>query len=292
MPVYNTEKYLNAAIDSILNQTYHNFELIIIDDCSTDNSPRIINEYKDSRIIRIRNDKNLGLVKTLNKAISMAKGNYIARMDSDDVSHNLRFEKQMCFIKSQEADLCGCHYHIINEFGTITESVLVPIKKELMPFFLVTTVPFAHGSVLMKRECFTNKNLEYRSGKNIEDHDLWVSLYEENYKIVNINEYLFSYRSYSQSLSRNKVKKMRREGYFLSKRFVLRNIDKLNSLISKINLKEISERDKIHYFSSLILMALHTKNGKYLIELKKAERSYLKKAILTVFKCFLIPRFL
>lgn len=100
MSVYNAEKYLPEAIESILHQTYSNFEFIIINDCSNDRSLSIIKEYslKDNRIVLINNSANLGLTKNLNKAISVAKYEFIARMDADDVSLPDRFERQMNFL--------------------------------------------------------------------------------------------------------------------------------------------------------------------------------------------------
>ena len=91
MPVYNVEKYLQEAIESILNQTYSNFEFLIINDGSSDKSGEIINSYNDSRIVYLQNNKNKGLVYTLNYGISLAKGEYIARMDGDDISLPDRF---------------------------------------------------------------------------------------------------------------------------------------------------------------------------------------------------------
>ena len=100
MTAYNTEKYIKEAIESILNQTFKDFEFIIVDDGSTDNTRLIIEEYakKDRRIKILYNKKNLGIVKSLNKAIAIAKGKYIARMDSDDVSKLNRLEKQFVFM--------------------------------------------------------------------------------------------------------------------------------------------------------------------------------------------------
>ena len=97
MPVYNSEKYLREAIKSILNQTFTNFELIIINDGSTDNSLKIIKSFKDNRIKIIKNKGNLGLIKTLNKGIDLAQGKYIARMDADDIAMPKRLEKQIAF---------------------------------------------------------------------------------------------------------------------------------------------------------------------------------------------------
>jgi glycosyltransferase involved in cell wall biosynthesis len=100
MPVYNGEKYLREAIDSILNQTFTDFEFLIVDDGSTDNSVEIINSYQNSRINLVKNDKNEGLVYTLNRGLSLAKGEYIARMDCDDISLPERLKKQIDFLDS------------------------------------------------------------------------------------------------------------------------------------------------------------------------------------------------
>ena len=104
MPCYNREKYIVEAIESILNQTYTNFEFIIIDDCSTDNTFEIVKEYakKDNRILALKKDKNYCYVHSLNKGIEIAKGKYIARMDDDDISLPERFEKQVEFLEKNE----------------------------------------------------------------------------------------------------------------------------------------------------------------------------------------------
>ncbi len=108
MSVYNGEKYLREAIDSILNQTFKDFEFLIIDDGSTDSSADIIRSYTDFRIRLIQNEKNIGLTRSLNKGLKLAKGEYIARMDVDDISLPIRFEKQVSFLdKYEDVKLVG-----------------------------------------------------------------------------------------------------------------------------------------------------------------------------------------
>ena len=125
MSVYNGEKYLVQAIDSILNQTYQNFEFIIIDDCSTDNSSHILQEYakKDSRIKIIKKEKNIGIkgfIENLNLGISIAEGKYIARMDADDISLPERFQKQVTFLENNpEIFMVGAQIDFINEKNEI-----------------------------------------------------------------------------------------------------------------------------------------------------------------------------
>ena len=98
LPVYNSEKYIFEAIESVLNQTYKNIEIIVIDDCSTDTSAEIINNFNDNRIRYYKNEKNSGIVYSLNRAISLAKGKYLARMDSDDICLPNRIQEQVNFL--------------------------------------------------------------------------------------------------------------------------------------------------------------------------------------------------
>ena len=116
MPVYNAEKYLAEAINSILNQTFTNYELLIINDGSTDKSEEIILKYSDKRIRYIKNDKNIRLVATLNKGIELAKGKYIARMDADDISVPTRLEKQITLLENNEdIGVCGSFLYVFGE---------------------------------------------------------------------------------------------------------------------------------------------------------------------------------
>ena len=150
MPVFNAEKFLDAAIQSIINQTFANFELIILNDGSTDGSVGIIESYDDPRITLIHNHKNLGLVATLNRGIKLSTGSYIARMDADDISHPMRFEKQIELMRIMSADICGCHWDVINEKSRIIGNILVPLENDFFISSLSNGVPFAHGSVMMR----------------------------------------------------------------------------------------------------------------------------------------------
>ena len=115
MPVYNAEKYLKPALESILNQTYKDFEFLIIDDGSTDKSLEIIKSYNDSRIRLIGHEQNQKLIATLNEGIKLAQGEYIARMDADDISAPERLQKQMEFLEKHPATVVlGCDFQIID----------------------------------------------------------------------------------------------------------------------------------------------------------------------------------
>ena len=133
MSVYNGEKYLSKAIESILNQSYRNFEFIIVDDASTDSSLEIINEYLkiDNRIIILSNNVNIGLGSSLNKAIQFSSGEFIARMDSDDISIPDRLEKQINYLlEHKNIHILGGDQIIIDERGVVISSLIYP-KNEL-----------------------------------------------------------------------------------------------------------------------------------------------------------------
>jgi len=115
MPAYNSEKYIAQAIQSILNQTYENFELCIINDGSTDNTAAVIHQFKDPRIVLVNRRENRGLVETRNSLIEMAQGQYIAYLDNDDIAFPDRLEKQVAFLEAGNADLCSGAYETYNE---------------------------------------------------------------------------------------------------------------------------------------------------------------------------------
>ena len=117
MSIYNGEKYLREAVNSILAQTFKDFEFLIIDDGSTDLSLDIIKSYTDTRIRLVRNEQNIGLTKSLNKGLGLAHGEYIARMDVDDISLPKRLETQMKVLEATRADICFCRSHFVNEIN-------------------------------------------------------------------------------------------------------------------------------------------------------------------------------
>ena len=117
LPVYNAEKFLKEAIDSILNQTFTDFELLLINDGSTDRSEEIIKSYNDKRISYAKNEKNSGLINTLNRGIDLARGEYIARMDGDDIALPERFELQVKHLIKSDAAILATTYYSVDETG-------------------------------------------------------------------------------------------------------------------------------------------------------------------------------
>lgn len=201
MPVYNGQQYLAEAIESILNQTYRNFELLLLDDGSSDNSEHIIKAFNDSRIIYIKNETNKGLIYTLNRGVGLAKGTFIARMDADDVSVVSRFEKQIEeFKKDEKLVICGS---FIKTFGNGAEQYIshMPVTNAQILASIFFTCPFAHPSVMIKKESLLQLNEFYREDyKHSEDYDLWSRLvFVGNCK--NIPEFLLNYRVHDKQVS-------------------------------------------------------------------------------------------
>lgn len=200
MPVYNAEKYLAEAVDSILCQTYTDWELIIIDDGSTDESDTIIRSYSDSRIRYYRNDGNQGLITTLNKGISLCSGKYIARMDADDISMPERFQLQKDFLDSHpDCALCGSDAEVINEYESITGKILNLRSDDYLQVNLLFSVPFVHPSVMLRAEIL-KENLFDERYKHAEDYELWCRIADQ-YRLANLPSYLLKYRWHTTNVS-------------------------------------------------------------------------------------------
>ena len=204
MPVYNGEKYLKEAIESILNQTYKNFEFLIVYDVSSDNTLSIIQKFqeKDKRIILI-NGEGKKLIHALNKGIKESKGKFIARMDSDDISLPKRFESQMNHMETFKLDICGCHCLYFGKYNNINNVILSPLSHEMCVLSLVSKVPFSHSSVMIRSNFLKSNNLLYGQTDYImaEDLDLWVRIHDKGGKFGNVNQVLFKYRVVDNSLS-------------------------------------------------------------------------------------------
>ena len=222
MSVYNAEKYLKEAIDSILNQTYQDFEFIIVNDCSKDSSWAILKEFGDNnkRIKLINNTENLGLTKNLNRALAIAKGAYIARMDADDISELNRFERQIkYFNENKDVDILGTFSKDINEFGEVIRTRTTPITHQDILKMLPKFSPIAHPTVMFKKQSLEPLgfyNIKYRTSQDLE---MWLRAAGAGLKFHNIPEYLFKYRMDSDYVSRKTFKfrwndfKLRIEGY-------------------------------------------------------------------------------
>ena len=201
MPVYNGEKYLKEAIESVLNQTFRDFEFLIIDYGSADKSAETIKSFNDAIIRLERNETNLGLIKTLNKGLGLAKGKYIARMDCDDISLPKRLSVQVNFMeKHPEIGICGSWVKVM---GLKQEFVnKYPQNHEEARAYLLFNTPFAHPSVIIRKEVMEKHKLKYDENyKHAEDYELWSRII--NYaKVSNIPKVLLHYRMHDESVSK------------------------------------------------------------------------------------------
>lgn len=192
MPVYNGENFLSEAIDSILNQTFTNFEFVIINDGSIDGTEAILRRYEgaDSRL-RVYHQENRGIANSLNRGIELCRGEYIARMDADDISLPSRFEKQVSFMeKHHRVGVCGTWIKVI---GKSSEYILqYPQNHSMIRCQLIFGTAIAHPTAFMRRAFFIQHALRYLK-PHAEDYDLWVRC-AKHFELANINEVLLLYR--------------------------------------------------------------------------------------------------
>lgn len=206
--VFNGAERIKKAVDSILKQTYKDFEIIICDDGSIDNSIEVIEDIalKDKRIKIIKNKKNLGLAVSLNKCLEIATGEYIARMDDDDISHSSRFEKQVRFLESNpKYSIVGTSRNMYDEKGIWGKSILEGERSKL-DIYLGNS--FAHPSVMLKKEALLDVD-GYTTGsetERTEDFDLWCKLYQKGYRGYNLNCILIDYYEAKNSYNKRKYK--------------------------------------------------------------------------------------
>ncbi|HSE61061.1 MAG TPA: glycosyltransferase family 2 protein, partial [Candidatus Saccharimonadales bacterium] len=204
MSVYNGERFLRPAIESILNQTYRAFEFIIIDDGSTDNTANIIQSYNDPRI-RFVQRENKGLVYSLNQGVGMARGRFIARMDADDLALPSRFEKELAVLLSNEKiALVGCFFTYIDEASskpgiTITSPTeSIDLKRAMFIYN-----PFPHGGSMFRREAYAEAGGYNNDFGPIEDYSLWMRMSIVGWECKVIPESLYLYRLSTQGISHN-----------------------------------------------------------------------------------------
>ncbi|TRX34835.1 glycosyltransferase [Flavobacterium sp. ZT3R18] len=203
MPVYNCELYIQEAVDSVLNQTFTDFEFLIIDDASTDATVAIIKKYNDPRIQLIQKPENSGYTNSLNHGLSIAKGEYIARMDGDDISLPERFAKQVAFLDAnQDVVLCGTFYSII---GT-EKGITVPENFEDIKLALLRKCCFGHPTVMIRKKSLDKLVVIYDVSKEpAEDYDLWIRLLAIG-KLHNLQEVLLNYRVHDSQVSQKRDK--------------------------------------------------------------------------------------
>lgn len=203
MPCYNAERYIRTAIESVLEQTFDDFELIMVVDSSTDGTGDIVREYaeKDSRIVPVFNEHNIGLTASLNKGIDVAQGEFVARMDADDISYPERFEKQVAYLRANP-DVCmvATSRERIDEEGNIISAKSIAPGKEKLKEMMKVTCSVPHGSVMFRRKEVIQLG-KYREGIHYaEDYDLWLRMIEK-YNIDILPDILYEFRLTHESRS-------------------------------------------------------------------------------------------
>lgn len=210
MPIYKTAPFLREAMDSMLSQTFTDFELIVLNDCSPDNAEEILDEYSDPRIVRYLGEKNEGLANVLNVGMQMARGKYIARMDSDDISAPNRLEVQVNYLEQHpDIDLCSCGMTL---FGAMEDRWIRESDFETLRINALFFSPILHASSVWRREAFDRLSLRFRQEMvPAEDYDLWCRALSGGLRLVNIPDCLYMYRIHPDQATGNTEKTLQKE---------------------------------------------------------------------------------
>ena len=205
MCVYNGEQFISGSVKSILAQTFKNLEFLIIDDGSTDRTVSIISSFDDQRIRLVHNEKNEGLIASLNKGISLSKGNFIARMDADDIADEQRLSKQLIFFKNNPGvGVCGSWMKIIDT-GNLYQ---LPLQHEEIKVAMLFSNPMAHPTVMFNKKFIAKDQLYYdEEYKDAEDYELWPRLIFKTL-FANIPEPLVGYRVHPQQVTQSRKEVM------------------------------------------------------------------------------------
>jgi hypothetical protein len=202
MAVYNGERHVAEATESILGQTFADFEFLIIDDGSTDGTRAILESYRDSRIRVVANEENLGLACSLNRGIALARGEFIARQDADDVSESMRLEKQITFFEAHsEVTLLGTWAKTIDGQGAVRGKIIHPHDCLNLRWALLFFCPFLHSAAMWRRRLVREVIGDYNETLTYSlDYDLWSRI-AEHFPIANLREYLVRYRLHESSMT-------------------------------------------------------------------------------------------
>ena len=260
VPAYNCEKYITKCIDSLLNQSFKDIEIIVCDDGSTDNTLSILNSYNDSRLKILQNKKNRGNIKTMNTLFSMASGEYTALQDADDWSSLDRLEKQITFLNNNKnIDACFTQTYGTNELGETLFKTNYPLShkkiKDKFPYHFL--IDFASIMIRTKTLKKVGNYPEYFNETGAADW-YWVYLLSENHKISNLEEALYFYRTNPNSISNKKILDYKK--FFISDIIIFlikqRKKDKKDGLSSekhKIMLETYEKKLEKRYNSDILI---------------------------------------
>jgi glycosyltransferase involved in cell wall biosynthesis len=198
LPTYNAAAYLNESIDSVLNQSFGDFDLYIYDDCSTDHTKEIVSQYQDPRVFYIKNATNSGIAKTLNIGLEelLPHYEYIARMDADDWCFPTRFEKQLHFLRNNaDIVMCGTQGYFLSDINAKPDTIWTyPTDYESIMRNLLFSASFGHQSIIYQSEFLIKTKLRYdETIRTCEDWDMWTRIVKRG-KIANLPDFLMKYR--------------------------------------------------------------------------------------------------
>lgn len=205
LPIYNSERFLTESLQSLCSQTYRDFEVLAVDDCSTDSSSRIVESFQGLLVLRsIRTIRNLGVAGALNVGIQECRSPYMARMDADDVAMQDRLEKQVLFLDNNpDVGVLGTAFLMVNENLSIIRKVKVPLTDEAIFKTLGTKCCIGHPTVMARIEVmnFFRYN-DTENCKGVEDYDLWLRA-RGKVKMANLPDFLLKYRIHQHQVSRS-----------------------------------------------------------------------------------------
>ena len=269
MSVYNGETYLEEAIESVRNQTFKNWELIVINDCSTDSTAKILEDFslKDKRIKVYTNEINLKLPKSLNKAISLSSGKYIARMDADDICLPDRFEKQYNFMeKNNDIALSSCRFMTVKNGIYMSGGAGGRCDTEALRAMLLVANPILHPGVIAKAEVMKKFNYD-TTLTCTEDLELWTRMVMENQKIEILPECLLIYRLHDKQITSTTLERQHTEVLKIQEKYygaLLQQMDKKmqDFYISGIYFTETADMDKFREYAKWLKSAATKKFGR------------------------------
>ena len=267
MPVYNGQQYIGESIESVLNQTFTDFELLIIDDISTDESVKTVESFNDTRIRLVKNNKHLGLAKIRQKGVDLAKGKYIAFLDYDDIAVPQRLKDQVSFLERNK-NICvvGSWIEVIDAEGKKTGQVWRHAgSSELINTILLFRNCITQSSVLLRKDCLT---LEYFRSDYwpAPDYDLWVRL-SKKCKIANIPSVLTYYRKHTENMSNKVIDEIDR----CTRKIMINNLSELKMDVSQ---KEINIHRMLEPGEKNLSMIQINDIEKWLIKLLNANKKY------------------
>jgi len=262
MPVFNAEKFIEKSLKSLLDQTFSNFELIIVDDGSTDNSLKIVSGFKDERIRILQNDSNRGIVFSRNRGLSEIRGRYYAPFDADDIARKDKLEKQIQFLDSHpEFAMVGTWAKLIDE-----KNELLPKKWKLnapperIPSIMLFRNYFVHSSIMVRSNLIPSE--KYRAGFDVVEDYKFCADIAMHYKVYNLPEYLIHYRVHDESAMRSDKERMKVQDIKIYR--YLFDLLKINLSETNLNIifalkgeQKIDDRDllmEIHNFLEMILL--------------------------------------